>query len=94
MIKKAFESTTSFSKLLSADLIVAGKNVYVTENNEQLICDTIKDIGYNNPANGFDYKTCNLWNGANSNSKDVLICVAIDMLNIKKKSVAEQLWFW
>jgi len=37
----SYAYTTSFSKLLSADLIVAGKNVYVTENNEQLICDAI-----------------------------------------------------
>ena len=31
-----------------------------TVNYEQVIRDAIKDIGYDDPAKGFDYKTCNL----------------------------------
>jgi len=42
-----------------------------TVNYEQVIRDAIKDIGYDDPAKGFDYKTCNVIVAIDDQSADV-----------------------
>ena len=48
-----------------------------TVNYEQVIRDTIKDLGYDDPAKGFDYKTCNVIVAVEDQSADLAQALSI-----------------
>jgi S-adenosylmethionine synthetase len=57
-------------------------------NYEQVIRDAIKDIGYDDPAKGFDYKTCNVIVAIEEQSPD--IAQSVDALNVEDIGAGDQ----
>jgi S-adenosylmethionine synthetase len=57
-------------------------------NYEQVIRDAIKDIGYDDPAKGFDYKTCNVIVAIEEQSPD--IAQSVDSTNIEDIGAGDQ----
>ena len=47
-------------------------------NYEQVVRDTIKEVGYDNGSKGFDYKTCNVIVAIEEQSQDIAQCVDSD----------------
>merc|ERR1719296_325602 len=59
-----------------------------TVNDEQVIRDAIKDIGYNDPAKGFDYKTCNVIVAIEEQSPD--IAQSVDAVKVEDIGAGDQ----
>ena len=57
-------------------------------NYEQVIRDAIKDIGYDDPAKGFDYKTCNVIVAIEEQSPD--IAQSVDAVNVEDIGAGDQ----
>jgi len=57
-------------------------------NYEQVIRDAIKDIGYDDPAKGFDYKTCNVIVAIEEQSPD--IAQSVDSANVEDIGAGDQ----
>jgi len=59
-----------------------------TVNYEQVIRDAIKDIGYDDPAKGFDYKTCNVIVAIEEQSPD--IAQSVDATKVEELGAGDQ----
>ena len=59
-----------------------------TVNYEQVIRDTIKDLGYDDPAKGFDYKTCNVIVAVEDQSMDLAQAVNVAASSSSTSAVA------
>jgi S-adenosylmethionine synthetase len=59
-----------------------------TVNYEQVIRDAIKDIGYDDPAKGFDYKTCNVVVAIEEQSPD--IAQSVDSKTVEEIGAGDQ----
>jgi len=57
-------------------------------NYEQIIRDAIKDIGYDDPAKGFDYKTCNVIVAIEEQSPD--IAQSVDSTKVEEVGAGDQ----
>jgi len=72
-------------------VVLAGEiTTKATLNYQEIVRQTIQEIGYNDPAIGFDYRSCGILVSINKQSPDIALGVDEDAVNSKELGAGDQ----